>query len=361
VDHGYVVDGRLVPCSREQLLRIVETGGVGHVQAVWTPEHPRPVPPAEVPWLFDAFRRRTARSLRAETTSSLLQAAMFAALGFYLRGQGDDLDSRILFLLAGVWGILPAIRAAFGVWRLRRARPEWMTQTLDRARTAMRLFAVRPLATYALLGSFVLAFLAQGHVGMERSVIAAGLLHDAVRAGEAWRLLTASFLHGNWVHLLMNGYALWALGPLVESLSSRWTLPVVHLIAVLAGMAASLLVTPDGPPSVGASGGLMGLLGFLAVLSWRRRAGLPRGFASAMLTSIALMAVLGFVLREYVDNAAHAGGLVAGVVVALLAVRRGPDLPARPPRWMAVAGALCAGILVAGWGYTLWRLLAPAT
>jgi membrane associated rhomboid family serine protease len=73
---------------------------------------------------------------------------------------------------------------------------------------------------------------------------------------------------------------------------------------------------------VGASGGLMGLVGFLAVLGYRRKEILPSGFFKSILISICFMGVIGLVGFAVIDNAAHLGGLVAGVVFGLVLIKR---------------------------------------
>ncbi|HGG58212.1 MAG TPA: rhomboid family intramembrane serine protease, partial [Nannocystis exedens] len=80
--------------------------------------------------------------------------------------------------------------------------------------------------------------------------------------GDWWRLLTAAFLHGSWLHLLLNLSALWSIGEWLEpAIGSRKTL-AIFLIAALGGSLASL-VWCEAPVVVGASGGILGLAGAL--------------------------------------------------------------------------------------------------
>jgi rhomboid protease GluP len=138
-------------------------------------------------------------------------------------------------------------------------------------------------------------------------------------AGEWWRLLSAGFLHGDVLHLLVNLYALRVLGPTVERLWGRRQFLLVYLGAVAAGNVASLAATPG--VSVGASGGAFGLLGALGVFSTvYRRFVAPearRGLWVNLLVVMAVNVVLGAAV-PFVDNAAHAGGFVAGAVTARL-------------------------------------------
>jgi hypothetical protein len=98
---------------------------------------------------------------------------------------------------------------------------------------------------------------------------------EYIRGGEAWRLLTAGYLHVGIIHFAVNFMALLSLGRETEVLAHRAHLALVFLAAVLGGSLASFAVPPDNP-SVGSSGGLMGLIGFLGVLAYRRARRCPR-------------------------------------------------------------------------------------
>nr|WP_240978580.1 rhomboid family intramembrane serine protease [Longimicrobium terrae] len=165
--------------------------------------------------------------------------------------------------------------------------------------------------------------------------------------GEWWRLLTAPVLHGGVVHWAFNVSALDSLGRMMERRAPRAWLPITFLLAALAGGAASALLPPDGV-SVGSSGGLMGLFGFLVVMVRRRRADFPEGFSRALLLNIALIGVVGGIAYAYIDNAAHAGGLAVGLLIGLLAV----PSAARTPEWtggawLEWAGRLALGVILA--------------
>jgi MYXO-CTERM domain-containing protein len=99
--------------------------------------------------------------------------------------------------------------------------------------------------------------------------------------------------------------------------------------------------------SVGSSGGLMGLFGFLGVMGWRRRHLMPPGFVRAVLVDVAVIAAMGVVGYQFIDNAAHAGGLAAGVLLGLLMVpTRGTTPYWEPPRYIRRAGGVSLAILL---------------
>jgi membrane associated rhomboid family serine protease len=195
---------------------------------------------------------------------------------------------------------------------------------------AQRAEEAQPVpATRALAAAIIAAGVAQIFL-FDASIEGGALRRDAVAAGEWWRLLTAPMLHGNVLHFWMNYAALESLGRTTETRGVGAWVPIVFVISALAGGLASLALPPD-VASVGASGGLMGMFGVLAVMAYRRKRHLPQGFLRALLMNIAFIGVVGAVAYRFIDNAAHAGGLAAGVLAGLAAV---PD-DGRVPAWKA--------------------------
>jgi membrane associated rhomboid family serine protease len=104
----------------------------------------------------------------------------------------------------------------------------------------------------------------------------------------------------------------------------------------------------------------MGLVGFLAVLGYRRRRVLPRGFMKSISLSIALTAGAGLVAYQLVDNAAHFGGLIGGVILGFIYVGRrhdGTEYQLRPSVPARIAGYLSGVILLGLMLLTIWLLL----
>ena len=169
-------------------------------------------------------------------------------------------------------------------------------------------------------------------------------LNSLVQAGQWWRFVTPMFVHVNLLHLLVNMYSLWIIGPYVEKLYGGTKFVVFWVLTGIAGLVASYLtvVNPEGPlgglgsflfkahdePSAGASGALFGLVGVLFVFGIKFRHELPEGFKRAfgigLLPMIVLNLFIGYVGRGIIDNAAHLGGLAAGSVLALVVDYRRP-------------------------------------
>src|SRR5687768_8131728 len=127
-----------------------------------------------------------------------------------------------------------------------------------------------PVYTLVILVCIVAAMVAQFYAGLERSTIIAGFVKPYFLDGEYWRILTGAVVHAGPVHILMNGYALYGFGKLMELPANRAHLAIVFLLSAIGGGLLSLFFNPDGA-SVGASGGIVGLIGYLVVYAFRRR------------------------------------------------------------------------------------------
>jgi rhomboid protease GluP len=181
----------------------------------------------------------------------------------------------------------------------------------------------RSPASSALLASLVLAFAA--------TAARPDLLsrfdkdNDLLRA-EPWRLLTASFLHGGPVHLLVNAYALTMVGPSVEQVYGPRRLWAIFLLGGALGFAASALFIDA--PSLGASAGLFALLGALLGFAVRARDRLVPAARRALIREILTVAALNIGLGlavPYVDNAAHVGGFAGGLALGFALRPHEPD------------------------------------
>lgn len=143
---------------------------------------------------------------------------------------------------------------------------------------------------------------------------------SAVQAGEWWRLLSATFLHGGLVHLGLNMLALWTIGPLLERIYGRVQFLLIYLVSGLAGSLMSLHYAAQTKVSVGASGAVFGIVGALVVGVYQHRHQLPRQFVrplvGGMLPFLAYSLLMG-ASQAHIDNGAHVGGLLAGALVAL--------------------------------------------
>ena len=187
------------------------------------------------------------------------------------------------------------------------------------------------LAILALLLAVFAAEGARGAVGDELALLAmGGLPGDGRLNGEYWRLIAYSALHLNSVHLLLNGALLWWVGNVVERRVGALWFGVAYLASVVAAGLAITLVRLGHPrpgSSVGASGGIFGLVACALVLLYRRDAAhFGQGGRVRLGSWIVVLIGFGASLLPGVSLSGHAGGFVAGLIAgALLPVAPRPE------------------------------------
>jgi len=175
---------------------------------------------------------------------------------------------------------------------------------------------------------------------------------SALAAGEWWTLVTAIYLHGNLLHILFNVLWIRQLGPAVEELYGPARFFVIFTIAGVAGFLVSDFVT--GYPTVGASGSIFGLLGAMVAFG-RRRGGVFGRLVIRQYGQWALLLfVMGFVMSS-VNNFAHAGGFVGGLLAGLALSFEERRAESGADRFVA---AICVVITIAGFGLALWTTFA---
>ncbi|WP_414660849.1 rhomboid family intramembrane serine protease [Horticoccus sp. 23ND18S-11] len=140
----------------------------------------------------------------------------------------------------------------------------------------------------------------------------------ATTDGEWWRLVTCMFMHFGLLHLLLNAWALFQAGHLVERLFGRVLYLIVYLGSGIVGSVATLLWNGDKVWSAGASGAVFGVYGALLGYLWREKHGVPKGVFRPILKSTLVFAGYNLfygAVHPNIDNAAHLGGLLGGVAL----------------------------------------------
>ncbi len=215
----------------------------------------------------------------------------------------------------------------------------------------------KPYVTWTLISLTVAVFLWQFAVGVGAVAEDYGMWpFGIVLYGEWWRLLTAAFLHGSWLHIAFNMYVLFVLGPTLERVLGHARFVVLYVVAALGGSVASYTFSDPRTVSVGASGAIFGLMGALIVAGRRMRWDITQ-----VLILLGINVVIGFLSPE-VDWRAHFGGLVVGALVAGVFVWTPRPFGAVRVLWqtLGVLAILAALVAVTMWRTgQLWTLLAP--
>lgn len=138
---------------------------------------------------------------------------------------------------------------------------------------------------------------------------------------EPYRLLTATFMHGTILHLFFNIYALNIIGKQVETYLGKTKFLIVYLFSGIAGSLLSSILTNSY--SLGASGAIFGLMGCLLYFGYYFRLYLGSVLLSQIVPIIVVNLLIGFTFTG-IDNAAHIGGLIAGLFVSMaLGIKKG--------------------------------------
>ncbi len=310
------------------------------VALVWTPARGHVLLPEELPHSTQAIiasrKRRAADDLLDSWDKLRWFGFLLAGLGIYILYQGWTLapaiaapPERIGFALHALFAshsigitLLMFLIFAFIPWYQARKRlrelKRWTDGDIAALVPTLRfetwLEWQKAPVTRILLALVILVGIAQLLPG--NSLANAGLVKDRYLHGEWWRLFTSPLLHGNLIHFLMNAAALLYLGKRLE-VFARWPhVPLVFLFAACIGGEASVRFIPA--PSVGASGGLMGWLGFLLVFESLHGRLVPRHARRRLLAGVLLTLLIGLIGYRFIDNAAHAGGLLAGMLYAAI-------------------------------------------
>jgi rhomboid protease GluP len=143
-------------------------------------------------------------------------------------------------------------------------------------------------------------------------------INEFILQGQLWRLVTPILLHGNVLHILMNMYALFIIGPAIERSYGWRRFLALYLLAGVFGNVLSFLFTAE--PSLGASTSIFGLIAAQAVYVYRNRTFFGQA-AQPMLINIAIIIFINLAigLVPGIDYWGHVGGLIGGLIFAWLA------------------------------------------
>jgi rhomboid protease GluP len=184
-----------------------------------------------------------------------------------------------------------------------------------------RLFVTPILIDLNVLVFIGMVFAGMGVVSFNRSdLLALGAnFRPAVLDGEIWRLITSMFIHGGLMHIAGNIFGLWLVGMLLEPGLGRTRFAVCYFVCGVGGSIASVVWHP-ATVSIGASGAIVGLWGVLLGLSILQRK--KGSFRKNDLIKFVLF-ILGYnllfgLIVGGIDNAAHLGGLICGILIAAL-------------------------------------------
>lgn len=186
----------------------------------------------------------------------------------------------------------------------------------------------------------IIAFLIANYTGVfggELNSFINGSLnwYYVLKESQYYRLITAVFMHSGWSHLLNNMFILLFIGSTLERAVGRLRYLCIYFGAgIIAGIASisynmwkenGIFIFGDSVMGVGASGAIFGLVGALLYIVFINKGQLEEISIRRMIIFIVLSLYSGF-MNAQVDQAAHIGGFVGGIILALMIYRRSRNL-----------------------------------
>ena len=173
----------------------------------------------------------------------------------------------------------------------------------------------RPIVTYGLILICIIMFILSGMGYDTYKLVKYGAnFSGLVKNGEVYRLVSYMFLHAGILHIGLNMYSLYIVGPRVEDFFGKWKYLLIYLISGICGGLLSIGITPN-VISVGASGAIFGLFGALIYFGYHYR-----GYIGAMIRSqIVPIVVYNLLMGLFIpgiDMWGHVGGLLGGILTA---------------------------------------------
>ena len=221
-------------------------------------------------------------------------------------------------------------------WERETSRSQSTSQSSSQSSSPVDAFSDTPFAsssrllTDGIVAINTLVFFLQLAFANQLHLTELGVnVHAFVDEGEIWRLITSIFLHGSVLHLLLNNISLHALGAVTEWTAGKKRFLAFYLLSGVGGNLCSYAMTintsgtsEEQIASLGASGAIFGLAGALLVFFWRnqvlyRDKDVPNGMFWRLLGTVFLNFAISEVLPD-IDVAGHWGGLLSGVLLAVL-------------------------------------------
>ena len=179
-----------------------------------------------------------------------------------------------------------------------------------------RIFSSKkPIITLGIILLCIVMFIISGYGYDDLKLIRYGANYSfLVRRGEYFRLITYMFLHGGIMHIVLNMYSLYIVGPKVEDFFGKWKYLLIYLFSGISGGLLSIAFNQN-VISIGASGAIFGLFGALIYFGYNYR-----GYIGAMIRSqivpIVIYNLLIGLFIPGIDMWGHVGGLIGGIITS---------------------------------------------
>jgi len=320
------------------------------VEFVATPNYDTFIVPGSDFETLQPILRRRKKSLKNHLYISLGFTAFIVCIALLANSGSVEalLKENFVVLNVMIFGIIPILNSIYELNLINKVNESNYLKESDELRFEHWIKQESLVSIYVITGVLVVITLLQFITGLNDSIESVGLVKPKTVEGEYWRLLTCTLLHGSIMHIVFNGGAIFVIGRMLIRISGLSFFMIVFLVSGIIGSLFSLVFIPE-ITSVGASGGIMGLVGFLLVMSFKFKDNIPRNILKSMLITVFLVALIGISAYSLIDNAAHVGGLLGGVLVGVLSINTQKKyIPYKPTFIVNVLGVISALILISG-------------
>ena len=187
----------------------------------------------------------------------------------------------------------------------------------------------RPIITIGIIAINILVFVWLSFFGMTEDgsyMLEHGAMFVPLVLGnhEYYRLITSIFLHFGFAHLMNNMVMLFFLGSILEEEIGSFKYLLLYFVSGVAGNILSAfmdLKTGEFVISAGASGAIFGVIGALLIIVAKNHCHLRTLDGKGMVFMVVCSLYHGFTSTG-VDNMAHIGGLLSGILLAFILYRK---------------------------------------
>ena len=177
-----------------------------------------------------------------------------------------------------------------------------------------KIIATKVIILINIIAFFAMYIFGNGSLDSQTLINFGANFGPLVKSGQIYRLLTCAFLHIGILHLVFNMYALFIIGSQIENFLGKFKFLFIYIISAIGASLMSIIFSNN--ISAGASGAIFGLMGALLYFGYYYRIYLSSVLKQQIIPIIILNLFIGFVISG-IDNAAHIGGLITGVLASM--------------------------------------------
>lgn len=153
---------------------------------------------------------------------------------------------------------------------------------------------------------------------------------DGVATGAVWQLITNAFTHADFLHIGFNMFALYVLGPQLESILGRARFLALYFVSALTASALIMWFAAPFVSTIGASGAVFGLMGAILLVAYKHK-----GNYQTILMWLGANVLITVFGSSFISWQGHLGGFIGGVLTAL-AIMYLPREKRKPWQWVLV-------------------------